>query len=79
MKLANRELDELLDKAGLRMAQPYSPKQSYRKDDYMLTACKDCGVEAHYKLKYILDKNSIGESLPCMLLEAMVRKRPRPL
>lgn len=61
MKLADHELDELLDKAGLRIAQPYSPKQSYRKDDYMLTACKDCGVETHYKLKYILDKNSIGE------------------
>lgn len=63
MKLTDRELDELLDKAGLRMAQPYSPKRSYRKDAYMHTACKDCGVEAHYKLKYILNKNSIGEEV----------------
>ena len=80
MKLADHELDELLDKAGLRIAQPYSPKQSYRKDDYMLTACKDCGVETHYKLKYILDKNSIGERVcRACYWRQWYGKRPRPL
>lgn len=61
MKLSDSELDKILDTAGLRMNQPYSPKGSYRKTDYIFTTCKHCGTEAHYRLKYILDKNDIGE------------------
>jgi hypothetical protein len=51
MKLTNAELDEILDTAGLRMNQPYNPRGSYRKDEYIFTACKRCGTEAHYRLK----------------------------
>ena len=61
MKLSNEELDVILANAGLRIAEPYNPKGSYRKDDYIFTQCAKCGVEAHYKLKYILSKNEIGE------------------
>ena len=61
MKLTNAELDEILDTAGLRMNQPYNPRGSYRKDEYIFTACKRCGTEAHYRLKYILDKNASCE------------------
>lgn len=61
MKLTNSELDEILAKGGLRLNQPYSPRESYRKDEYLFTTCTECGVEAHYRLKYILDKNAQHE------------------
>jgi hypothetical protein len=61
MKLTNQELDGILQTAGLRLTQPYSPNGSYRKTDWLYTTCTRCGTEAHYRLKYILDKNAIGE------------------
>lgn len=61
MKLANEELDAILAKAGLELAQPYSENNKYRKDGYLFTRCLTCGTEAHYRLKYILDKNGVGE------------------
>lgn len=54
MELSNEELDEILAQAGLRIAEPYHPKGQYRKDEYLFTQCTRCGVEAHYRLKYIL-------------------------
>lgn len=54
MKLADEELDSVLSKAGLVLAQPYHPDGKYRKDEYLFTWCKTCGTEAHYRLKYIL-------------------------
>lgn len=63
MKLTDNELDDILAKGGLSLAQPYSPRGSYRKDGYLLTRCNRCGIEAHYRLKYILDKNGIGEKV----------------
>lgn len=56
MKLTDDELDQILAESGLRINQPYSPKQSYRKDEYIFTQCLRCGTEAHYRLKYILEK-----------------------
>ena len=61
MKLTNQELDKLLAQAGLRMAQPYNPACKYRKDEFLFTVCNRCGTEAHYRLKYILDKSAQGE------------------
>lgn len=61
MKLTNDELDAILAKGGLRINQPYNSRGSYRKDEYIFTTCMECGVEAHYRLKYILDKNAHGE------------------
>jgi hypothetical protein len=61
MKLTNDELDTILAEGGLMMSQEYSPRGSYRKDAYIFTKCPECGTEAHYRLKYILDKNAIGE------------------
>lgn len=63
MRLTNEELDQILAQAGLRMNEPYNPKCSYRKDKYIFTKCMTCGVEAHYRLKYILDKNEQGEKV----------------
>lgn len=63
MKLTDNELDDILAKGGLSLAQPYSPRGSYRKDGYLLTRCNRCGIEAHYRLKYILDKNRVGEKV----------------
>ncbi|WP_281702597.1 hypothetical protein [Cryptobacterium curtum] len=61
MKLTNDELDAILAKGGLRINQPYNSRGSYQKDEYIFTTCTDCGVEAHYRLKYILDKNAQEE------------------
>lgn len=61
MKLTDEELDAILAEGGLALNQEYSPRHSYRKDAYLFTTCTACGVEAHYRLKYILDKNAIRE------------------
>lgn len=63
MKLTNEELDAILANAGLELAQPYAENGKYRKDEYLFTRCPSCGTEAHYRLKYILDKNDIGEKV----------------
>ena len=63
MKLTDEELDSILDKAGLELAQPYDEKGKYLKGQYLFTRCKTCGTQAHYRLKYILDKNDIGEKV----------------
>jgi hypothetical protein len=61
MKLTDDELDWMLGEADLELAQPYAKNGKYRKDEYFLTRCKICGTVAHYRLKYILDKNEVGE------------------
>lgn len=61
MKLAKEELDAILAQGGLLLNQDYSPRDSYRKDAYLFTTCTTCGIEAHCRLKYILDKNAIHE------------------
>lgn len=63
MKLTNEELDALLAEAGLRLDQEYSPRCSYRKTEWLRTACLACGTQADYRLAYILDKNAIGEKV----------------
>ena len=63
MKLTNEELDALLTKAGLRLDQEYNPRCSYRKTEWLHTACLACGTQADYRLAYILDKNAIGEKV----------------
>lgn len=63
MKLSNEELDAILEEGMLELAEDYAPSGSYRKDRYLFTRCKQCGTEAHYRLRYILDKNAIGEKV----------------
>lgn len=63
MKLTNEELDALLAKAGLRLDQEYSPRCSYRKTEWLRTACLTCVTQADYRLAYILDKSAIGEKV----------------
>lgn len=63
MKLTNEELDEILAKGGLRINQPYDPQGLYREDQYIFTTCTKCGVQAHYQLKYILDRNEYQEQV----------------
>lgn len=60
MKLTDQELDAILANGGLALNEGYSPRKSYRKDAYLFTRCTACGVEAHYRLKYILEKGSGG-------------------
>ncbi len=45
-----------MDKAGLVRLEPFSGPR-----DWMLTRCKKCGIEAHYRFEYILHKQEIGE------------------
>lgn len=61
MKLSDEALDSILNEAGLELAEPYNPRGSYRKDGWLLTRCKTCGVLAHYRLAYVMEKNGIGE------------------
>lgn len=61
MKLTDEELDAILAEGGLTLAQPHDPRGSYRKDAFLFTRCDRCGVEAHYRLRYVLEKNAIGE------------------
>ena len=53
MKLTPQELDGILAGAGLLMAEPYSPRNSYAKRGRILTTCKRCGTTAHYSLETI--------------------------
>lgn len=61
MKLTNEKLDQIMDQAGLELAEPHNPRGSYTKNGWLLTRCKRCGALAHYRLAYVLEKNGIGE------------------
>ena len=61
MKLTDEELGKIMENSGLMLAEPHNPKGSYRKGDWLLTRCRRCGVVAHYRLAYILEKTQIGE------------------
>lgn len=63
MKLSNQEFDALLAKGGLELAQPPSENCEYDENDYLFTRCTTCGAEAHYRLRYIFDKNEEGEKV----------------
>lgn len=56
MKLTNDELDSILAKASLKLAEPYHENQSYAKNKHLLTECMNCGVKVHYTLSYIMEK-----------------------
>ena len=62
MKLTDEELDGILDRAGLELAQPHSPRGSYPKDGWLLTRCRKCGTLAHYRLAYVMEKNALPEA-----------------
>lgn len=61
MKLTDAELDQIMDQAGLELAQPHNPRGSYTKNGWLLTRCKRCGTLAHYRLAYVLEKNTVHE------------------
>lgn len=63
MKLTDDELIQILQVGGLLIAEPFHVTKSYRKDRDIFTLCKTCGTKAHYRLKYILHKNEIGERI----------------
>lgn len=52
---------ELLTCAGLRMAESPNPARGYVREDYLFAQCVMCGVEAHYKPRYIMQKTHEGE------------------
>ena len=55
------ELENILTSGGLELAENYDSSKSYPKDLYILTKCKICNTEAHYRIKYIMEKANIGE------------------
>ena len=71
MKLTDEELDGILDRAGLELAQPHSPKGSYPKDGWLLTRCRKCGTLAHYRLAYVMEKNALPDIAPESPLRSM--------
>jgi hypothetical protein len=49
-------IDDILRVGGLSADEPFTgPK------DWRLTTCVDCGVQAHYRFNYTLEKNAQGE------------------
>lgn len=51
-------ITEMLHQGGLEPVEPFPGKPS----SYRLCRCLECGIEAHYKLEYIIGKNSVGEN-----------------
>ncbi|BCW78905.1 zinc-ribbon domain-containing protein [Arthrobacter sp. NicSoilC5] len=49
-------IDDILRQGGLRADEPFVGPKEWR-----LTTCLDCGVQAHYRFEYTLDKNAVGE------------------
>lgn len=49
-------IDRIMGESGLVRLEPFTGPR-----DWMLTRCKRCGVEAHYRFEYILHKHEIGE------------------
>jgi hypothetical protein len=49
-------IDELLRQGGLKADEPFPGPKAYR-----LCTCLECGVQAHYKFDYVLEKNGYGE------------------
>ncbi len=58
---SENELESILALGGLFLAEPYDASKSYPKNAYILTECKKCHVEAHYTLKYIMEKSATSE------------------
>lgn len=49
-------IDVILAEGGLAAVEPFEGPKAWR-----LTRCLDCGVQAHYRFVYTLDKNAVGE------------------
>uniref|UniRef100_UPI003C7474CB zinc-ribbon domain-containing protein n=1 Tax=Kocuria sp. CH-021 TaxID=3406735 RepID=UPI003C7474CB len=49
-------IDDLLRVGGLKADEPFPGPGKYR-----LCTCLECGVQAHYKFDYVLEKNGYGE------------------
>ena len=57
------ELESILTSGGLELAESYDSSKSYPKNLYLLTKCKICNTEAHYRIAYIIEKTDLGESV----------------
>lgn len=55
------ELKGILNRGGLDLAETFQPDKSYPKNYWVFTRCQKCGIEAHYRIAYILSQASIGE------------------
>lgn len=78
MQLTNDELDAILAKADLRLAEPYHENQSYVKSRHLLTECVICGSKAHYTLKYIMEKTGVEPVCRTCFWWRIKEKRERP-
>lgn len=50
------ELEGILAQGNLALAETYDSEKSYPKNAWVLTRCQKCGVVAHYRLQYVMDK-----------------------
>ena len=55
------ELKNILASGGLTLAEDYNASKSYPNNLYLLTKCRTCNTEAHYRIKYIMEKASSDE------------------
>ena len=63
MKTTQSEFEKLLSEVGLELAESFHDNGKYRQDEWLLTRCKRCGTEAHYRLKYILDTHKKSDKV----------------
>ena len=49
-------IDGKLREGGLEPLEPFTTYRSWR-----LTKCTACGVQAHYKLDYVVGNNEVGD------------------
>lgn len=57
------EIDSILDKVGLVLAEPYDSTKSYPQTTWLLTECKTCHTQAHYRIRFIKDGTSSSEPI----------------
>lgn len=55
------EIDSILDKVGLILAEPYDSTKTYPQTTWLLTECKTCHTQAHYRIRFIKDGASSSE------------------
>lgn len=68
-------IDNILVTGGLVGVEPFTGLRQWR-----LTTCRTCGVQAHYRLDYILQRNAAGERVcrACFWRKWATDQRNRP-
>lgn len=58
-----KELNEILQSAGLVLAEPFDPSKQYPPDREFLAECSRCHAQAHYSLRFIQGRKRMGQTV----------------